>query len=168
MRRASNSRASSPYMAIVRPTLATPLLVQPMLREIPLYHMHRFQKRLIPCSADGCLLCDPHKVAMEYRCMFPAFDFDTQAIVIVDLPGAHAETVQSIVDGANGDSPVALRITRRKCENGPITVSPGRAPGVFGGNCWDIGAFEERVERLLEPNTIHAFETLRWSEKSTS
>lgn len=167
MRRVSHSRTSGPYMAIVRPTLATPLVVQPLLREIPLYHMHRFQKRLIPCNADQCLLCE-RKVAMEYRCMFPAFDFDTQAVVIVDLPGAHTETIQSIVSGAPADRPAALRVSRRKSENGPITVSPTRAPGVFHGNCWDIVAFEERVERLLEANTLHAFENLKWGENSTS
>jgi hypothetical protein len=168
MRRVTASRTvGTPYMAIVRPTVATPLLVQPLLKEIPMYHMHRFQKRMIPCSADGCLLCDPHRVPMEYRCIFPAFDFDTQAVVIVDLPGSQTESVQGIVDSANGDAP-ALRIRRTKCENGPITVSPCRAPGIFLGNCWDLAAFEERVERLLEPNTLHAFESLRWAEKSTS
>ena len=165
MFRAPHDRTNGPFIPFVRPTNATALLVQPLLNPVPLYHIHRFKKRMVPCDGTVCLLCDV-KAAMEYRCLFPAFDHDCHRLVIVDLPGAHVECLQLILDVNAGTIDRVVRIRRHGRENGPISVSPARVDKVHVCAPWTDERFDLTLDRLFQSNKTYASACLIEEQKN--
>lgn len=154
------SHSKGVFYAWKRPQFKDPLLVWPLLQPVPVWEMHRHEKRLVPCVDGVCLRCK-FGIPGEDRCIFPAFDYASRLTVIVDLPACHSVSINGILETFHNRPDIGIRICRLRPSNGPITVSPSLAPALRDDKLWDKANAIDTITRLLQSNTAFSDEILR-------
>lgn len=111
-----------PFMRIVRATPGQPICGRPMAVAPTLFVVHRFQRRTVPCSDQNCILC-AECVVTEERVYLPLSPDDAASPVIVDLPGAHFETLAGAAEQYGTLTACKILIQRtRPTMNAPLSL----------------------------------------------
>lgn len=165
MKRLESEKVSGPFYAWRRPIFKQPLLIFPLVESVPVWQMHRHERRLVPCAESDCQRC-LYGIVKEARTIFPAYEFESGLTGLVDLPATHAKTINCILDGYGHYRDLAIRVQRLRPDNGPITCTPHRTGKERTYSYWTMADVADTIERLLRFNTSFSDETLRRERKT--
>ena len=111
-----------PFVPVVRPSGKVPVVGQIVTDQLPVFSIHRFQGRTVPCQGTKCP-CTTQMWTTEERIYLPLYLRQSRSTALLDLPASHWSTFKHWQDRGFTLSSLVIRASRiRPQDNAPIAI----------------------------------------------